>query len=122
MERLEENPLRDRIRQANTSLGNILSCIRGALAGSHNLMASEIQAISEPLCGMDPIISRAAELRAGDMEFDQELKKYKLNLEELQTKLEQVRFMFLARQTHLVAAQDNLERVSLWAEALKQTQ
>jgi len=122
MERLSENPVRDQVRRANLRLRDILLRARDALAGRQNFTVQEIRALSGPLAEMRQIVSRAAELRAADAELAVELNHYAVTLEELQTSLERVRFMLVARQTHLAAAQGNLERVALWAGALKQTQ
>jgi len=122
VERVEENPTRDQVRRTNLKLREILSRARGALTGREDFTVKDIRAISEPLNEMEQIVFRAADFRAADVELDAELNNYALNLKELQTSLEQVRFMLLARQTHLAAAQGHLERITLWAAALKQTQ
>jgi hypothetical protein len=70
---------------------------------------------------MEPIVSHAADLRAKDAELDADLKAYTRTLKELQTTLEQVRFMLLARQAHVAATRGHLETVNLWATAFKQT-
>lgn len=122
MERVEENPMRERICRANSKLGETLSRARGALAGRGNFTVHDIRAASEPLAEMEQIISRAASLRASDSDLDAELKSYTLNLKELRVALEKVQFMLLARQEHLARARGHIERVTLWAAALKQTQ
>ena len=122
MERVEETAVRDQIQQANAELADILSGVRGTLAGRGRFAATDIRTLSKTLSAMDRIVSRAAELRAVEKDLDSELKKYELNLQELQISLDQVRFMLLAQQSHVVAAQDKLERINLWTEALKQTQ
>jgi hypothetical protein len=122
VERVEENPIRERVRQANSKLEESLSRARGALAGRGNFTVHDIRAASEPLAEVEQIVSRAASLRASDFELDAELKNYTLNLKELHKTLEKVQFMLLARQEHLSRARGHIERVSLWAAALKQTQ
>lgn len=121
MERVEDNPLRERVRQANSKLAETLSRARVALEGRGNFTVHDIRGAAESLIEMEQIVSRASELRASDRELDAEIKDYALNLKELRTALEKVQFMLLARQEHLARARGHIERVSLWAEALKQT-
>jgi len=121
VERVEDNPLRERVRQANSKLAETLSRARVALEGRGNFTVHDIRGAAESLIEMEQIVSRASELRASDRELDAEIKDYALNLKELRTALEKVQFMLLARQEHLARARGHIERVSLWAEALKQT-
>ncbi len=122
MERLNGSAERDQVRRANARLREILLQARNALAGRQNFAVQEIRALSEPLAEMQAIVFRSADLRASDSELDAELKSYAATLKELQTILEQVRFMLHARRDHLAAAHGHIERISLWAETLKQTQ
>jgi hypothetical protein len=121
VERVDKDDLRDRVQSANSRVQEILSRARGALEGREDFTAQEIRALSEPLREMREIVSRSADLRATDAALDAELDRYGATLEELQTNLEQVRFMLLARKAHLSATHGHIERVTLWTEALKQT-
>jgi hypothetical protein len=116
-----EQPMRERIREANVKLRSLLSRARNALAGRQSFTSENIKAISEPIEQMAPIVSQAASLRAFDLNMDADLKEYAENLGELQNTLEQVRFMLLARQAHLETSRSHLETVNLWATTLKQT-
>ena len=122
MERVNEIALRGRVQNANLRLREVLSRARGALEGRQDFTVQEIRELSEPLREMREIVSRSAELRAADAEMDSELASYSETLKELQTSLEQVRFMLIARKAHLSAAHGHIERITLWTEALKQTQ
>jgi hypothetical protein len=116
-----EDSIRDRVRDAEAKLRGLLERARGALAGRQDFTVNEIRSISERLEQMAPIVARATGLRAKDARLDADFKTYAATLKELDTTLEQVRFMFLARQSHLSAARGHLEKVNLWAEAFKQT-
>jgi hypothetical protein len=122
VECVDKNTLRDRVQSANLRLREILSRAREALEGRQDFTIQEIRALSEPLREMREIVSRSSDLRTADAELDADLKRYGATLEELQTSLEQVRFMLIARKAHLSAAHGHIERVALWTEALKQTQ
>jgi hypothetical protein len=121
VERLMENSIRDRVRDAEVKLRNLLARARDALAGRQDFTVTDIRSISERLGQMEPIVAQAAELRAQDARLDDDFKTYAETLKQLETTLEQVRFMYLARQAHLTAARTHLETVNLWATAYKQT-
>jgi hypothetical protein len=122
VECIVENGVREQVRETNARLREILSSAHGALAGREDFSVREIRALAGPLREMGQIVSRAAELRAADAELNGELDTYAQTLAELQTALERVRFMLLARQAHLAATQEHIERVTLWTEALQKTQ
>jgi len=107
------------IQEVNAALGALLSTAREALAGRKDFTSEDIKAISEPLGQMTPIVSRASELRA--VASDADLKTYTRTLEELQITLEQVRFMLLARRTHLEISRSHLNTFNLWAKTFEQT-
>jgi hypothetical protein len=121
VERLMEDSIRDQIREAEAKLGNLLSRAREALAGRQDFNVHDIRSISERLGQMAPIVAQAAALRAKDTQLDTDFKAYAETLKQLDVTLEQVRFMFLARQAQLAAARSHLETVNLWATAFKQT-
>jgi signal transduction histidine kinase len=116
-----EHPIHARVRAANVKIRTILSRARNALAGRQDFTAENIQEISQPLTEMAPIVSQATDLRAVDPRLDVDLKEYAENLGDLQNTLEHVRFMLLARQTHMEASRSHLETVNLWATTFKQT-
>lgn len=116
-----EDSIRDQIREAEAKLGNLLSRAREALAGRQDFNVHDIRSISERLGQMAPIVAQAADLRAKDTQLDTDFKAYAETLKQLDVTLEQVRFMFLARQAQLAAARSHMETVNLWASAFKQT-
>jgi hypothetical protein len=122
VECVDTNTLRDRVQKANSRLRDALSRTRGALEGRQDFTAQEIRDLSEPLHEMRDIVSGSTALRAADAKLDAALNTYYATLKELQTSIEQIQFMLLARKAHLTAAHGHVERISLWAEALKQTQ
>jgi hypothetical protein len=122
VECVDKNALRVRVQSVNSKVREILLCMRGALEGRQDFTVQEIRALSESLREMREIVSRSADLRTADAVLDAELSGYAATLKELQTSLEQVRFMLLARKAHLSAAHGHIERITLWTEALKQTQ
>jgi hypothetical protein len=114
-------PIYKRVQESNLKIRSILSCAENALAGRQDITAENIREMSQTLAEMGTIIAEAGELRAMDTRLDAGLKEYAGNLLDLQTALDQVRFMLLARQTKLEASRHHLESVNLWATAFQQT-
>ncbi len=110
-----------RIRDANSQLGGILIQARDALAGRQDVTPETLRDISQRLTELAPVLLQAVALRSTDIALDSGLQKYAQNLADLQSALEQVQFMLLARQTRLEASRCHLETVNLWATAFQQT-
>ena len=70
---------------------------------------------------MAPIVAEAVELRRVRPDLAGQLDLYKSNLGDLQTKLEQIRIMLLARQASLEAGRSQMCAVSQWMAAFRQT-
>lgn len=110
-----------RVRGANLKLRALLDVTRGSLAGRENFGVDNLHAIAEPLAEMAPLIDKAKELRTLQPELDGELEAYAGNLGEMQTALEQMRFMLLARRAQMDAMRGHLATVKLWSDTLRQT-
>ncbi|MGD0907236.1 MAG: hypothetical protein ABSA96_06620 [Candidatus Acidiferrales bacterium] len=117
-----ENSIQDRVREAEAKLRSLLTRARDALAGREDFTVKDIRSISERLGHMEPIVAQSRDLRAKDVHLDADFKAYAKTLKQLETTLEQVRFMYLARLAHLDAARNHRETVNLWVTAFKQTQ
>jgi hypothetical protein len=112
----------DRTRTANAKLHALIDRTRAALAGRNNFTAEDVRAIAEPVAQMTPIVAESKHLRTLQPELEGELESYAGNLDELQTALEQMRFMLLSRLANVQALRGHLESVGLWATRLRQTQ
>jgi hypothetical protein len=110
------------VRGSNTKLQMLLARVREALAGRANFGVEDLRAIAEPVAEMAPIIAESTQLRAVAPELHSELEIYTQNLGEMQTALDRVRCVLLARCASLEAQRGHLETVSLWAAAWQQTQ
>jgi hypothetical protein len=93
MERLMEDSILNRIRNANMRLRELLGRTRDALAGRRNFTVEDVRAIAEPVAQMEPIVAEAKRLRTLQPELDGELE----------------------------AMRGHLETVGLWTAALSQT-
>jgi hypothetical protein len=114
--------LRSKIEAVNARLATLLAETKGALSGEREFGVAQVRALSEPIQEMAPVMRRAAELRAAEPEICGALDLYKAQLGELQTALERVRVMLLTRRGQMEAGRTQLDAVSKWAVALRQTQ
>ena len=70
---------------------------------------------------MESILDRSAQLRQFMPEMSGQLDRYKANLGELQTVLDQVRVMLLARQASMLVGRTHLDAVAHWMTAFQAT-
>jgi len=80
----------------------------------------DIREIQAPMMEMEPILKKAAALRA-DSEVGEQIDEYKSQLRELKTTLEQVEIMLIARRASLEACRSQLAAASLWVAACQRT-
>ena len=111
----------DQVRRANARLRALVSRTRNALAGRGSFTVTDIRAISEPVTAVKPIVGDAEKLRTIHPELTVELQTYKGNLEEIQTALEQMRVMLIARRAHIEAARGHLATLGMWNATLRLT-
>jgi hypothetical protein len=116
-----ERVLLSRVRQANAQLQQQLHGIAEMLAGRARFAVAEVRAIAEPLEHMAPLLAEGQRMRSGWPELDAELNSYAQNLRALQTGLDRVRLVMLARCAGIEAQRGHLEAVGLWAAAWQQT-
>ena len=113
--------VRQRLELANKRLAELLEGTQRALRGECNFGAEEVRRLWQPVEEMAPIVAKSAELRRLRPELAAQLDLYKTNLGWLQTTLEQIRIMLLARQTSMESGRAQLCAVSQWVNAFQQT-
>jgi hypothetical protein len=113
--------VRQTLLRVNTRLAELLEGARRALRGEGDFGVEEVRALRQPVEEMAPIVAESAELRQVRPELAGQLDLYKSNLGDLQTTLEQIRMMLLARQASLEAGRAQLCAVSQWVTAFRQT-
>lgn len=111
-----------RARAANGRLQGLLVRAREFLAGRRNFGPEDLRALAAPVNEMGPLVSEAAGRREGSPELAGELEVYAQNLHSLQSTLDAVRCVLLARCATIEAERAHLSTVSLWAEAWRHTQ
>jgi hypothetical protein len=116
-----------------TSVGRKIDIIRArvqalhaesrlALSGEREFGVEQVRALSSSLLEMAPLVARSAELRIAEPDTAVQLDRYKSELRELQTTLDQIRLMLLTKCAQMQTRGGQLEAVSKWAGALRQTQ
>ena len=111
------SPLREKIESVNTRVQSLLAETKRALAGQCEFGLEQVTTLSALIEGMEPVMARAAEFRRSEPEIATSLDEYKAHLAELQTALDQVRVMLLAKRQQTVAGRIQLNAVKHWANA-----
>jgi hypothetical protein len=109
------------IEGVSSQLATLLAETKRALSGESDFGVEQVRALSQPVAAMAPIMARAAELQSLHPEIAAPLDHYKSLLRELQTALDRVRVMLLARRSQMDAGRVQLDAVSNWANALSHT-
>jgi len=113
--------LRQTIERVNARLVVLMEDARRALRGEGEFNVESVRQLREPVEEMAPIVAQSPNLRSTQPEIVGQLDHYKAHLGELQTTLDHLRVMLLARQASLCSDQTHLSAVSNWAAALRQT-
>jgi hypothetical protein len=109
------------IETVNAQLAALLADTNRSLSGECEFGVEQVRALSQPLAIMAPILAREHELRSLQPELDAPLDLYKSLLRQLQTALDRVRVMLLARRSQMDSGRVQLDAVSHWANALSHT-
>src|SRR5271157_4388901 len=101
MERVMGDRLRQTVERINARLATLIENARRALRGEGEFNAESVRELREPVEEMAPIVAQSSDLRRSQPEIVGELDLYRVHLGELQTTLNQLRVMLLARQASL---------------------
>ena len=113
--------LKQTVQRVNARLATLIGNARCALRGEGEFNAENVRELRKPVVEMAPIVAESHDLRREQPEIVGELDLYKVHLGELQTTLNQLRVMLLARQASLRADQTHINAVSKWASTFHQT-
>lgn len=116
-----DDSILNRVRSANDRLRSVVDLMHGALAGRCQFGAEDMRAISAPLSEMLPLVADAKRLRKLQPELEGAFEAYAETLSAVQTSLDQMRFMFLARRAQIESTRGHIETVGRWADTLRQT-
>jgi DNA repair exonuclease SbcCD ATPase subunit len=121
MERVMNETPRQRAERVNAHLAELMEDARRALRGEAEFNVTKVRRLRQALEEMTPIAARSAELRLVEPELAGEINRYEAQLRELQTTLQQIRVMLLARRASFRATRAQMNAVSRWASAFHQT-
>ena len=113
--------LHDKVNEINGQLASMLANTKRALNGESEFGVEQVQALAALTAPMASVMERAVDLRKMHPELAEPLDSYKSLLRELQTVVEQVRMMLLAKRSQIDAGRVQLAAVTQWANALGRT-
>jgi hypothetical protein len=106
---------------ANRDLRAFLARVDGLASGRDDLKPDDLRALGRLLESMAPEIAQASPEDAADTNLQIQVKEYISHLRTLQSALEQVRCVMLARRAELDVARQHIEGFRGWADAYRQT-
>jgi len=111
----------DTVKRVNATLRRLLDQTRACLRGEHVFGVDEIRQLQQPIQEMEPIVNGVEPAKRNELALGEHLDEYKCHIKELQTTLEQIRIMLLARHASLQASRSQLATIHQWFEAFQQT-
>ena len=116
-----ENQKHERFAVANGVLSDFLQRVDGLAIGTESITESDLQTLSQRLSTLAPEVGDASRGEKLDEALQGEIGKYVRNLLALQSALEKVRWIMLARKAHPESAKRRLDGVEGWINAYGQT-
>ena len=111
----------ERFAAANQMLGEFLRKVDGLAKGTDSITEQDMQSLSQRLNNMAPEVADTMNAQTPANGQQDELLEYIRNLSSLQTALETVRCVMLARKTELDGARRHLQALQGWVNAYNQT-
>ena len=106
---------------ANRELGAFLARIDGLVHGKSDVSAEQLRLIGRFLESMGPEMTAASRDTSMNAELQSQVREYIQNLRALQSSLEQVQCVMLARRAKLDKAQRHVQGLQGWVSAYRQT-
>ncbi len=111
----------ERFAAANQELSQFLRRVDGLATGTDSITERDLQALSQRISTLAPEVGDASRGERLDHEIQNEIAEYVTNLRALQTALERVRCVMLARKLQLDGAKRHLHGLQKWVDAYSQT-
>jgi uncharacterized protein YigA (DUF484 family) len=111
----------ERFAAANQELSQFLRRVDGLATGTESITERDLQALSQRISTLAPEVGDASRGAALDGEIQEEIAEYVTNLRALQSALEKVRCVMLARKLQLDGAKRHLNGLQKWVDAYSQT-
>jgi len=116
-----ESNKHERFFSANKELRDFLQRVEGLASGTCSISERDLQALSRRLSTLAPEIGDASRGETLDTGMRNEVAEYVRNLRALQTALEKVRCVMLARKTQIETQRRHLDGLQGWVNAYRQT-
>jgi len=107
--------------EANHEFSEFLRKVDGLTNGTESVTEGDLQSLSQSLAALAPMAGEVLAAQAHDNEQQNDVTEYIRNLRSLQTALETVHCVMLARKTQLDGARRHLHGVQGWVNAYQQT-
>ena len=111
----------ERFLAANQDLRDFLGRVENLANGSGTITDGDLKALSRRLSTLAPEVGDASRSETLDADLRNEVAEYVKNLRALQTALEKVRCIMLARKLRLEGAKRHLYGLQGWVNAYSQT-
>jgi hypothetical protein len=121
MERLVDRQTHQRFAAANQELSEFLRKVDGLANGTELITEHDLQSLSQRLSDLAPEVADGLKAQASAHGQQDELLEYIGNLRTLQTSLETVYCVMLARKVQLDGAKRHLHGLQGWVNAYNQT-
>ena len=113
--------LQEKLCHANSRLAELTEMTHKALRGEHRFGVEEVQELRKLLTEMEPVLAESANLRGTHPEIAGQLNQYKSQLLELQKTVEKIRVTLIVQKTALEASRTQVNAISQWCSAFRQT-
>lgn len=121
MKPLEHDLKHERFAAANQELRGFLRRVDGLVRGTESVSEGDLRAVSQRIANLAPEVGDAARGATLDQQLQEEIAEYVRNLRALQTALEKVRCVMLARKVQIESAKRHVAGVKNWVEAYTHT-
>ena len=111
----------ERFLAANQGLRDFLHRVEKLVTGTGTITDGDLKALSQRLSNLAPEVGDASRGETLDADLRNEIAEYVKNLRALQTALEKVRCIMLARKLQLEGAKRHLYGLQGWVNAYNQT-
>ena len=111
----------DHLLSANRELRNFLERVDALTQDAADVDASDLRALHRLVDAMAPEICKPSIGDIADAALQSQIQEYRRNLRALQTSLEQVRSVMLARRAQIEIAREHVDHFQNWADAYQQT-
>ena len=108
-------------KRINARIRQLTERARASLRGECEFGLEDVREIREPIQEMEPIVINIHAIRESEPALSEQLDEYRSHIHELQTTLDQIRIMLLARQASLQATRAQMASMNLWFAAFQQT-